>query len=100
MITAAHEVVLVVGADIPFCLFATAAAFLFWDLVVTLAPEGGRAEVVVGAFARVVGTGIHDAASNELGRVFLAYVEAATVGAAGTGTGGVCHVVGRRHPLV
>jgi hypothetical protein len=93
VITAAHEVSLVVGADVPFCFFAETGALLFWDLVVVLAPEGGRAEVVVSAFARVVGAGIQDAASNELGRVVFAYVEATTVGAGSTWIGSVCHAV-------
>ena len=97
MITAAHEVGLVVGTDVPFRFFAETAAFLFWDLVLALAPEGGRAEVVMSAFARVVGARIQDAASNELGRVVLAYVEAATVGAASTGIRSVCHDVGPQH---
>ena len=99
MITAAHEVGLVVGADVPFCLGAETAALLFRDFVVVVATEGGWAEAVVRTFARVVGAGIQDAASNELGRVVFAYVEAATVGAASAGTGNVCHVVGLQYPL-
>jgi hypothetical protein len=98
VITAAQEVSLVVGAYVPFCFFAETGALLFWDLVVVLAPEGGRAEVVASAFARVVSAGIQGAASNELGRVVFAYVEAATIRAASTWIRSVCHAVGRQYP--